>query len=51
MHLYVNTAYRRCFGIANDQNMTGTSILARIAAQDQERIQYNIRRRFARGTD
>ena len=46
-HLYVNAAYRKCFGLAQDMELVGSSIFDQIAPEDRPRIQHNIRSRYA----
>jgi PAS domain S-box-containing protein len=46
-HLYVNAAYRQCFGLAPEMDLVGSSILDQIAPEDRPRIQQKIRSRYA----
>ncbi|RYD69587.1 MAG: PAS domain-containing sensor histidine kinase, partial [Verrucomicrobiaceae bacterium] len=45
--LYVNPAYRECFGIGEQEEMEGRSILEQIAPEEHERIRDHVRRRYA----
>ena len=46
-NLYVNPAYRKCFGIGPDEPIVGRSIFDEIAPEDHQRVRSRVRARYS----